>query len=212
MCVIFFALQNLLCVIITKQQNAAVQGGVYLVTLWDTFAAGTSLLFTVLCLCVTVSWVYGKLPDFFLFLFYFDFLVVLLRWLLSLHVEVLFVVDCVCNFVSDLAIVLGNGYSWAVVNKLSELDWEGLGPSRSKGSDDSPPVPSLVTKKVPSEGKGRHSVHSSRFCYLLTYLLDAKYLLQVWISSARTWSRCLVSVPVSTGEFAGRSSVRCSCW
>ena len=65
MCVIFFALQNLLCVIITKQQNAAVQGGVYLVTLWDTFAAGTSLLFTVLCLCVTVSWVYGKLPDFF---------------------------------------------------------------------------------------------------------------------------------------------------
>ena len=36
-----------------------VQGGVYLVTLWDTFAAGTSILFGVLCLSVGVSWFYG---------------------------------------------------------------------------------------------------------------------------------------------------------
>ena len=37
-----------------------VQGGVYLVTMWDTFAAGTSILFGVLCLSVAVSWFYGK--------------------------------------------------------------------------------------------------------------------------------------------------------
>jgi len=36
------------------------QGGVYLVTLWDTFAAGTSILFGVLCLSVGVSWFYGN--------------------------------------------------------------------------------------------------------------------------------------------------------
>jgi len=44
-----------------KRQNVGVQGGVYLVTLWDTFAAGTSILFGVLCLAIAVSWFYGTL-------------------------------------------------------------------------------------------------------------------------------------------------------
>jgi len=43
-----------------KMLPLRVQGGVYLVTMWDTFAAGTSILFGVLCLSVAVSWFYGE--------------------------------------------------------------------------------------------------------------------------------------------------------
>ena len=42
----------------SSRPHVCVQGGVYLVTLWDTFAAGTSILFGVLCLSVGVSWFY----------------------------------------------------------------------------------------------------------------------------------------------------------
>jgi len=35
------------------------QGGVYLITLWDGFAAYTSMLFGALCMVIAVSWFYG---------------------------------------------------------------------------------------------------------------------------------------------------------
>ena len=35
------------------------QGGIYVFTILDTFAAGTSILFTVLCQVIAVSWFYG---------------------------------------------------------------------------------------------------------------------------------------------------------
>lgn len=38
---------------------SAPQGGIYVVTLLDTFAAGTSILFAVLVEAIGVSWFYG---------------------------------------------------------------------------------------------------------------------------------------------------------
>jgi len=52
------------CGLIMPTECICIQGGVYLVTMWDTFAAGTSILFGVLCLSVAVSWLYGILPSF----------------------------------------------------------------------------------------------------------------------------------------------------
>lgn len=40
------------------------QGGIYVLTLLDTFAAGTSILFAVLMEAIGVSWFYGKCPKF----------------------------------------------------------------------------------------------------------------------------------------------------
>lgn len=40
--------------------NSPLQGGIYVLTLLDTFAAGTSILFAVLMEAIGVSWFYGK--------------------------------------------------------------------------------------------------------------------------------------------------------
>lgn len=36
------------------------QGGMYVFKILDAFAAGTSILFTVLCQVIAVAWIYGK--------------------------------------------------------------------------------------------------------------------------------------------------------